>query len=159
MRKMGSYINGFVQSIVNKGCRRRVNELPGSYFSQVPPQRTRSRIMLVPLVCVVVFVCLLSDPRDPRQVLVAQGVHPHPGPDHGFVKQAVEDIEDAMQQRKRQDDREAPREDEANKTTVPIPFSGLREQRICQPAKDQREMEIRTGQGWEPRNGYWGKQK
>ena len=117
MRNMASYIKGFVQSILNKGCRRRVNEVPpcslspGSYFSQAPPQRTRLGIMLIPLLVVVVaFACLLVDPRDLRQVLVAEGVRPHPGPARGIVKQAVEDIEEAMQQRKRREDREAGRE-------------------------------------------------
>ena len=66
--------------------------------------------MLIPLLVVAAFACLLVDPRDPRQVLVAEGVRPHPGPERGIVKQAVEDIEEAMQQRKRREDREAGRE-------------------------------------------------
>ena len=108
----------FSEASLNKVYNGRVNDGPPSrvrlvsYPNQMPPQRISLRIMPSSLFVVVAFACLLLDPRDPRQVIIVEGVHPHPGPDHGIVKQAVETIEEAMQRRKRREDREPAREED-----------------------------------------------
>ena len=50
---------------------------------------------------VAVLLCSLADPRDPQQVIVAQGLPPHPGPQPGAVKQEVEVIEERLQKKQR----------------------------------------------------------
>ena len=53
------------------------------------------------LAVVAAFACLMLDPRDPRQVLAAEGVHPHPGPLQGVVGNEIEHIENAELEKKR----------------------------------------------------------
>ena len=48
---------------------------------------------------VAVLLCSLLDPRDPQQVIVAQWLPPHPGPQPGAVKQEVEVIEERLQKK------------------------------------------------------------
>ena len=49
------------------------------------------------LLVVAVLLCNLLDPRDPQQVIVAQGLPPHPGPEPGAVMQEVSIIEGKVQ--------------------------------------------------------------
>ena len=49
------------------------------------------------LFVVAVLLCSLLDPRDPQQVIVAQGLPPRPGPDPGAVMQEVGVIEEKLQ--------------------------------------------------------------
>ena len=41
------------------------------------------------LFVVAAALCILLDPRDPQQVIIAQGLPPHPGPEQGAVMQEV----------------------------------------------------------------------
>ena len=60
---------------------------------KLPPQRVRLRIMPSSLFVVAALFCTLLDPRGPQQVIIAQGLPPHPGPEQGAVMQEVEIIE------------------------------------------------------------------
>ena len=112
-------LKNFSETSLNKVFNGRVSEGPASrvrldtYSNLNPPQRFRLRIMPSSFFVVVAFAYLLLDPRGHQQVLIAEGVHPNPGPDQGIAKQAIENIEEAMQQRKRREDREAAREEDA----------------------------------------------
>ena len=112
-------LKNFSEASLNKVFNGRVSGAPASrlrlatYSNLKPPHRFRLRIMPSSFFVVAASACLLLDPRGPQQVLIAEGVHPNPGPDQGIVKQAIENIEETMQQRKRREDREAAREEDA----------------------------------------------
>ena len=61
------------------------------------PQKAKMSIKPSSLFVVAVLLCSLLDPRDPQQVIVAQGLPPHPGPEPGAVMQEVGVIEEKLQ--------------------------------------------------------------
>ena len=81
----------------------RVNEKQAcSNSPKLPPQRVWLRIMPDSLFVVAAVLCILLDPRDPQQVIIAQGLPPHPGPEQGAVMQEVEIIEEKLQRQAEQ---------------------------------------------------------
>ena len=71
------------------------------------------------------LLCFIVDPRDYQEVLAAEGVHPHPGPDpqQGVVMQAVETIEEKVQRQKRAEDREQVKGEEKKQRCLSPPLA------------------------------------
>ena len=73
-----------------------IEQQPGS--RSIPPQRYPKMFRLLAVVVALALLCFLSDPRDRRDVLFSEGLHPHPGPG-GNVKNEVDTIEKKVRQR------------------------------------------------------------
>ena len=109
-------------SIMSESRVSRVSERqPASRY--MPPQRSLK--MSSAFVVALCLLCFIVDPRDYQEVLAAEGVHPHPGPDpqQGVVMQAVETIEERVQRRKRAEDREQVKGEEKKQRCLSPPLA------------------------------------